>query len=448
MTFLIGCCVIFQDEPVCAIFNTSVRQGVVPGLWKCANVVPLPKVNPPVNIESDLRPISLTATLSKILESFVGKWIFAEIGDKIDKRQFGALRGRSTTHALIDILHHWHEALNNNQSIRVLFIDYAKAFDHVDHTIIINRLVELGVSDVLVRWVCSFLSQRTQRVKLSDVFSEWLQLKGSMPQGSWLGPLTFIILINSLTANCLLHKYFDDTTLSEFVRCGELSIMDQHIADVISWSQANLMNINWKKTKEMCVGPIGKHNIPLLNVDGHIVQRVNVFKLLGVTVDSNLKWENHVHSICSKASSRLYFLLLLRRSSVSKCDLLHFYETYIRPILEYACPVWHSSLTNEQCQRIETIQRRAMSIIDKQSDYLNFCKANNLLTLYERREMLCRTFFNSIFKSESCLNYLLPSPRCSEAVSKLRHYSNYIPNAAKSERYKHSFLTYALNHYQ
>ena len=212
-----------------------------------------------------------------------------------------------------------------------------------------------------------------------------------------------------------------------------------HIADVINWSQSNLMNINWKKTKEMCVGPIGKHNIPLLNVDGHIVQRVNVFKLLGVTVDSNLKWENHVHSICSKASSRLYFLLLLRRSSVSKCDLLHFCESYIRPILEYACPVWHSSLTNEQCQRIETIQRRAMSIIDKQSDYLNVCKANNLLTLYERREMLCRTFFNSIFKSESCLNYLLPSPRCSEAVSKLRHYSNYIPNAAKSERYKHSF---------
>ena len=89
-----------------------------------------------------------------------------------------------------------------------------------------------------------------------------------------------------------------------------------------------------------------------------------------------------------------------------------------------------------------------MSIIEKHSDYLNSCKVNNLLTLYERREMLCRTFFNSIFKSESCLNYLLPSPRCSEAVSKLRHYSNYIPNAAKSERYKHSFLTYALNHYQ
>ena len=88
-------------------------------------------------------------------------------------------------------------------------------------------------------------------LKYRYVFSEWLQLKGSMPQGSWLGPLTFIILINSLTANCLLHKYFDDTTLSEFVRCGELSIMDQHIADVISWSQANSMNINWKKIRNV-----------------------------------------------------------------------------------------------------------------------------------------------------------------------------------------------------
>ena len=301
---------------------------------------------------------------------------------------------------------------------------------------------------MLIRWVCSFLSHRTQRVKISDAFSEWLQLKGSMPQGSWLGPLTFIILINGLSANCLLHKYFDDTTLSEFVPCGELSVMDQHIADVISWSQANLMNINWKKTKEMCIGPLVKHKIPLLNIDGNIVQRVNVFKLLGVTVDNNLKWDSHVHSICSKASSRLYFLILLRRSSVSKYDLLHFYVSYIRPILEYACPVWHSSVTNEQCQRIETVQRRAMAIIDQQYDYLNCCKVYNLLTLYERREMLCRTFFNSIFKSDSCLNYLLPSPRCSEAVCKLRQYTKYIPNTAKSERYKHSFLPYALDHFQ
>jgi len=188
---------IFRDfspwlaEPICAIFNESVRQGVFPSAWKMANVVPVPKVTPPKSIESDLRPISLTPTLSKIFESFVGNWILTEIETKIDPRQYGALKGKSTTHELVDLLHHWHQALDSNSSVRAVFIDYAKAFDHVDHTIIIRKLSELGVPPVLIRWMASFLCDRQQRVKLSDCFSDWLTLKGGMPQGSFMGPLTF-----------------------------------------------------------------------------------------------------------------------------------------------------------------------------------------------------------------------------------------------------------------
>ena len=114
--------------------------------------------------------------MSKIFESFVGNWILTEIETKIDPRQYGALKGKSTTHELVDLLHHWHQALDNNSSVRAVFIDYAKAFDHVDHTIIIRKLSELGVSPVLTRWMASFLCDRQQRVKLSDCFSDWLTL--------------------------------------------------------------------------------------------------------------------------------------------------------------------------------------------------------------------------------------------------------------------------------
>ena len=147
---------VWLAEPLCAIFNCSIRHGIVPSIWKQANVAPVPKSNPPTSINKDLRPISLTPTVSKILESFVGQWILDDIADKIDGRQFGALRGRSTTHELVDILHHWHKALENNSSVRVVFIDYAKAFDHVDHSIVIHKLIALGVSPVLVRWIGSF----------------------------------------------------------------------------------------------------------------------------------------------------------------------------------------------------------------------------------------------------------------------------------------------------
>jgi hypothetical protein len=93
-----------------------------------------------MSIQSDLRPISLTSTLGKIIESFIGSWILERIGDQLDCRQYGALRGRSTTHALVDALHHWHSAVDNGQSVRTVFIDYAKAFDHVDHNILVTKM--------------------------------------------------------------------------------------------------------------------------------------------------------------------------------------------------------------------------------------------------------------------------------------------------------------------
>ena len=88
-------------EPICAIFNASIRESNVPLIWKQANVLPIPKVNPPKSIESDLRPISMTPTVSKVLESIIGSWILGSVRSQLDDRQFGALKGRSTTHALV-----------------------------------------------------------------------------------------------------------------------------------------------------------------------------------------------------------------------------------------------------------------------------------------------------------------------------------------------------------
>jgi hypothetical protein len=137
-------------------------DGTAPSTWKLAHVIPIPKANPPSTIGSDLRPISLTPTLSKILESFIGSWILQTITPHIDSKQYGVVQGRSTTLKLVDILHHWHQALDNSSSIRVVFLDYAKAFNHVDHCIVITKLQALGVPTVLTRWISSFLFGRHQ----------------------------------------------------------------------------------------------------------------------------------------------------------------------------------------------------------------------------------------------------------------------------------------------
>ena len=437
-------------EPVCAIFNASVRDGIVPIIWKKANVVPIPKINPPRKIESDLRPISLTSTLSKVLESIVGTWILEFVRDKLDKQQFGAIKGRSTTHALVDILHHWHQALDNSDSLRVVFIDYAKAFDHVDHSTFVRKLYNFNVPQFLIRWLCSFLTNRMQRVKLSEYFSEWLTLKGSIPQGTWLGPLVFILLINDLSSDCSLHKFVDDVTLSEVIKKHDNSNMCTYLNSVVEWSERNLMNINFAKTKEMLIGRINNEPPQNICVCSNLIERVSSFRLLGIQIDNNLKWASHTAYIYSKASSRLYFMKLLKRSGASIDDMLHFFKTVVRSLLEYACPVWHNSLTGEQSDVIESIQKRAFKIIFGSNiiDYQQMCLLYNLPTLSERRDTACKRFYEkSVLRSTSCLHYLLPSCRDNNIVAKLRNASIYATPTVRTDRFRKSFIMYALDNY-
>ena len=123
------------------------------------------------------------------------------------------------------------------------------------------------------------------------------------------------------------------------------------------------MNVNWKKTKQTIIGPLGLQGVPEFSFKGNIIERVRVFNLLGLCIDQNLKWNSHTNATYAKASSRLFLLKQLKRSGVVTNDLLHFYMSVIRPVLEYACPVWHNSLTFEQSKRLEFIQKRALKII-------------------------------------------------------------------------------------
>ncbi len=142
-----------------------------------------------------------------------------------------------------------------------------------------------------------------QRVRLSDYFSEWLTLKGTFPQETWLG---FVLLINDLSSQCGMHKFVDDVTLSEVINKYDNSNMCAHLNNVVEWSENNLMNINIAKTKEMLIGRIKNEPPPKILLCGNVIERVSSFRLLGVQIDNNLKWASHTAYIYSKASSRLF----------------------------------------------------------------------------------------------------------------------------------------------
>ena len=432
--------------PICAIFNSSLREGVVPKIWKCANVTPVPKVKPPSAIESDVRPISLTPVLAKHLESIIGKLILKSIKGKLDPNQFGGMKGLSTTHALIDMLHHWHTAVHDSESVRILFCDYSKGFDLVDHTILIENFAELGVPPVLLSWLHDFLSERQQRVKLGKEVSKWLQLNGAMPQGSCLGLLCFVVYILKMRIppGIWIHKYVDDSTLSERIKLASDSKLQNAATDVENWSTENKMRLNPRKTKEMLIHFRKKPlNVPLITINNTPLQRVSCFKLLGVWLSDDLKWDYHVDKLVSKGSQRIYYLKQLKKSGLSMDDLLCFYCSIVRSVLEYACQVWHPGLNKGLTGKLERLQIRALKIIMPDASYELALEIAELETLEARRKKLCQKFFQSMCNSDHRLNYLLAEEKTTQRKTRVTNTTFHGPKF-KNNRFKSDFVTYCL----
>ena len=226
------------------------------------------------------------------------------IFNKLDSNQYGGLKGSSTTHALVDMVHTWLLAAEERKASHVVLLDYRKAFDHVDHTVLVTKCKHFDLPKFIIRWLCAFLSNRSQRVRLGQELSVWVSLKGSVPQGSWLGPLLFIILINDLRLPCAVHKYMDDTTLTTQVQKGSVGPMQTLIDQTVSWSSANKMIPNIDKTKDMIISFLKQPmDIPPVTIEGIDLERVSSVKLLGIIINNKLTWTENTHIFVPKPRS-------------------------------------------------------------------------------------------------------------------------------------------------
>ena len=291
--------------PISNIFNRSLSTGIVPSLWKASNISPIPKVKPSSS-EFDFRPISLTPCLAKVLEEFVAEWLMNDIKDKIDPKQFGCLKGTSTTICLLDIFHNWLSSLDSpGQYVRICYLDFSKAFDRINLNILVQKIIAIGARPSLTKWISNFLSERTQRVKIGDSFSDWTHTHAGVPQGTKRRPILFLIMINDLASSIPLNLdhwiFVDDLTTSETVFRLEHPKMQPNIINLENWSESNYMKLNPKKCKEICVCFLkNKPDLKPIIIYGNQIERVSSHKLLAVVIQDDLKWSNHIDMITKK----------------------------------------------------------------------------------------------------------------------------------------------------
>ena len=290
----------------------------------------------------------------------------------------------------------------------------SKAFDLIDHNILIRKLLNLNIHESLVKWIASFISNRTVATRTRGQISSDLPLHCGVPQGTVLGPLLFIIMVNEdWDPTSRIYKYVDDTTIAVAYKPGETPPIQEILQRVSEWTKANNMKINPKK----CAVLNYKFNkqpmsLPPVSVDSTLLNQVHSVTLLGAKLSDDLKWTLNTENIITKCSAKLYMLSKLKAFKVSRKDLVKIWTTFIRPTTEYVAPLWHSSITVEERDKIERLQKRALRTI-MGGNYPGYEKALemlNLPSLKSRRVELTKKFAKGILKSQRH-RVLLPEKR-------------------------------------
>ncbi len=349
-----------------SLFQSCWVEGVVPSVWKMDNRVYIPKPNKEdYHIEKAYRPLSLNSCIGKLYERTPTLRLiwFLECTHNIDLHQFAYRQGSNTVHALLHMMHTIKSGFNEGECCVAALIDLEGAFDAVWRDGVMYQLWSAGVSGRLLHYICSFLTDRKSRNLVNDYTSPWMDTSVGVPQGSILAPILFIFYVRDMTANVPNHlKYADDVTAMVVHRDPQVAAqqLSTDISSVVSWNRKWRLLANPKKTEVMCFSKSG-HPQVTVTMGSDILKQVGYKVCLGVLLDHNLTFSLHAQNAASRAIKAMAKLspLLEERGGISVELGIIVYKAYIRPLLEYAYPVWSCS-PKTALDKIDRAQRIAL----------------------------------------------------------------------------------------
>ena len=341
---------------------------------------------------ANYRPVSLTSHLIKIYEKTIRKKLTQHLDERnfLNPNQHGFRPGRS---CLTQLLSHYDNIISlqeKGQNVDVVYLDFSKAFDKVDHNILLHKLDNLGIKGKTLKWIQQFLTNRSQRVMVNGKLSSPHQVISGVPQGSVIGPLLFLVLINDIdkdTAHSMVASFADDTRVTKGLSTQEdACTLQNDLFQIYHWSEQNNMQFNALKFELIRYGKNTalKEDTAYINPDFELIGEKETVKDLGITLQNTCNFRQHIHNI-AEAAKKMSSWILRTFETRERVPMMILYKSLVRPLMEYSSPLWNP-INKDDIKTLEAIQKAFITRIKGISrDYTTALKQLNLYSLEARR---------------------------------------------------------------
>lgn len=286
--------------PLSILFNTSLKWGYFPNLWKESFIIPLFKSGSKSNI-TNYRGIAKLSAIPKLFEKCITGSLCHQVSSILSPYQHGFRKGYSTTSNLLQLSTLVNQGFVNGKHTDVIYTDFSKAFDKVNHLLLLKKLSVMGFTNTCVNWIKSYLTGRQQRVCFNTTLSKYIIVKSGVPQGSHLCPILFTLFINDLQTSIKFSKllmYADDVKIFQICKdSDDHSLLQQDLDSFFVWCSINLMELNLKKCKHMHFSRKLDEYHPFY-FNGYRLEPVESILDLGILLDSKLKFIQHITMSC------------------------------------------------------------------------------------------------------------------------------------------------------